>query len=104
MARGFGPVLIQPAGLEVFSRRPAIRKPLVLEGEIESEVELMVGPLSGSLDFLRLVFGDPSQPINRRMRAATAALPFEHPKLSVSADVGPNIGFAKRLEPALKIA
>ena len=41
--------------------------------------------------------------MNRRMRAAIAALPFEHPKLSVTANVGPNIGFAKALENARKV-
>jgi hypothetical protein len=70
---------------------------------MESEVELMVEPSSGSLDFLRLVYSDPSQPINRRMRAAIAALPFEHPKLSVSANVDPTLALP-RLERALKIA
>ena len=40
--------------------------------------------------------------MNRTLRAAIAALPFEHPKLSVSANVGPNHGFALRLEAAIK--
>ena len=37
----------------------------------------------------------------RRMRAAIAALPFENPKLAVTASVGPNTGLAKRLEIAI---
>jgi len=104
MTRSFCPALTQPAGLEAFSYRKALRKPLALEGEMESEVELMVGPSSGSLDFLRLVYSDPSQSINRRTRAAIAALPFEHPKLCVSANVDPTLALPKRLERALKIA
>jgi len=103
MTRSFCPALTQPAGLEAFSYRKALRKPLALEGEMESEVELMVGPSSGSLDFLRLVYSDPSQSINRRTRAAIAALPFEHPKLCVSANVDPTLAL-QRLERALKIA
>lgn len=59
---------------------------------------------ASSLDFLRTVYRDPNQPLARRMRAAIAALPFEHPKLSVTASVGPNAGFALRLEQALKRA
>ena len=95
MTRSFCPALTQPAGLEAFSYRKALRKPLALEGEMESEVELMVGPSSGSLDFLRLVYSDPSQSINRRTRAAIAALPFEHPKLCVSANVDPTLALPK---------
>jgi hypothetical protein len=38
------------------------------------------------------------------MQAAIAALPLEHPKLSVSANVEPNVGFAKNFEGALNIA
>jgi len=37
------------------------------------------------LDFLCAVYRDPQQPMQRRMRAAEAALPFIHPKLSVVA-------------------
>jgi hypothetical protein len=56
---------------------------------------------SSSLDFLRTVYRDPCQPLARRMRAAIAALPFEHPKLSVTASIGSNSGFAARLEAAV---
>jgi hypothetical protein len=51
---------------------------------------------ASSLDFLRTVYRDPAQPLSVRMRAAIAALAFEHPKLSVNANI--NSGFASRLE------
>jgi hypothetical protein len=70
---------------------------------IEAVAEIEVAPDASSLDFLRTVYRDPYQPIARRMRAAIAALPFEHPKLSAVASLGPNHGFAARLERALKI-
>ncbi|WP_438279113.1 hypothetical protein [Nitrobacter sp.] len=69
----------------------------------DGERELVdIGPSRTSLDFLQAVYRDPCQPISRRMRAAVAALPFEHPKLAVTATLGPNSGFAARLETAIK--
>jgi hypothetical protein len=50
-----------------------------------------------SLDFLRAVYTSADQPMHRRMRAAIAALPFEHPKLAVTA-VTVTTGFGGRLE------
>jgi hypothetical protein len=55
-----------------------------------------------SLEFLRAVYSDPGQPIARRMRAAIAALPFEHPKLAVTANIDGGPGFAARLEEAFR--
>ena len=57
-----------------------------------------------SLDLLQAVYRSPDQPLSRRMRAAIAALPFEHPKLSVIATLGPNHGFAAKLENAIRSA
>jgi hypothetical protein len=55
-----------------------------------------------SLDLMRLVYLDPELPLSTRMRAAAAALPYEHPKLSVSAKIGV-IGFGSRLEAAMEL-
>lgn len=52
-----------------------------------------------SLDLLQAVYRSADQPMHRRMRAAIAALPFEHPKLAVTAVVNSE-GFGARLEIA----
>jgi hypothetical protein len=49
------------------------------------------------LDFLQAVYRDSGQRMPRRMRAAEAALPFVHPKLSVAANV---YSFAAQMEEA----
>jgi hypothetical protein len=54
---------------------------------------------ASSLDFLQAVYTSAGQSMGRRMRAAIAALPFEHPKLSVTAVVASD-GFAAQLEAA----
>ena len=54
---------------------------------------------ASSLEFLQAVYADPLQPMHRRMRAAIAALPFEVPKLAVTAVVDGG-GFGARLEAA----
>jgi hypothetical protein len=67
--------------------------------EPEAEPAPEIGPAESSLEFLQAVYADPGQPVSRRMRAAIACLPFEHPKLSVVANVDGN-GFAAELERA----
>lgn len=52
------------------------------------------------LDFLKAVYRDPRQPINRRLRAAIEAAPYLHPKLSATA-VLTREDFAERLERAI---
>ena len=56
-----------------------------------------------SLDLLQAIYRSPYEPIARRMRAAIAALPFEHPKLAVVAQVRGG-GIGDQLEAAIKRA
>jgi hypothetical protein len=56
-----------------------------------------------SLDFLQAVYRDPTQPLHTRLRAAALALPFEHPKLAVVAQLRGE-GFAAQLEAAMRRA
>jgi hypothetical protein len=64
---------------------PARRKP-ILAG---------LPPGTKALDFLASIYRDSAQPIDRRMRAAIAALPYESPKLSINAQLN---GFADKIE------
>jgi hypothetical protein len=60
-----------------------------------------LAPNGTSLDLLQQVYRNPSLPLMTRMRAATAALPHEHPKLAVTTVV--NAGdFADQLERAIE--
>lgn len=69
--------------------------------QLESEREELVVPAGAtSLDFLQAIYRNPTQSTSRRMRAAIAALPFEHPKLAVTATLGDVESFAARLEAA----
>lgn len=52
-----------------------------------------------SLDLLQAIYRSTDQPMHRRMRAAIAALPFEHPKLAVTANVNTD-GWGAKLEDA----
>ena len=52
---------------------------------VEELIELAPGEIS--LDLLRRVYRSTQQPMSSRMRAAIEALPFEVPKLGVTANV-----------------
>ncbi|WP_298870910.1 hypothetical protein [uncultured Bradyrhizobium sp.] len=71
--------------------------PAVAPFEREDEIALPAG--ATSLDYLQSIYRDPRQPESKRLRAAIAALPFEHPKLAVTAVVSSE-GFAAKLEAA----
>jgi hypothetical protein len=58
--------------------------------------ELALPPNASSLDFLRAVYRDPRLQLSVRMRAAVAALGFEHPRLTVTANL--NTGLGSRTE------
>jgi hypothetical protein len=78
-----------------------IRPPLAtfepLEAFEPEPQEIGLPPDATSLDFLRVVYRDARLPLSVRMRAAIAALAFEHPKLTVNANINA-VGFADRLE------
>jgi hypothetical protein len=51
-----------------------------------------------SLEFLKAIYNDPELPLTTRMRAATSCLPYEYPRLSMTAVVTADESFVKRLE------
>jgi hypothetical protein len=61
--------------------------------------EIGVGPEASSLEVMQAIYRNLAQPTSRRMRAAMAALPFEHPKLAVAVTLD---GFADQIEAAMR--
>ena len=67
----------------------------------KAESPTEIGPNGMSLDLLRAVYRNPTLALSVRMRAAIAALPFESPKLAVTAMVSEQ-DFATLLDQRLK--
>ena len=55
-----------------------------------------------SLKLLQKIYRSSTIPLTTRMRAAMAAIPFEHPKLAVTATVEAAGDFADQLEQAIE--
>jgi hypothetical protein len=68
---------------------------------IEAEAVTEVAPEATSLDLLQAVYRNPDVPLSVRMRAASIAIAYETPKLSVVASVSDPAAFAERLERAI---
>jgi hypothetical protein len=77
---------------------PPLAQPLSQIGETQPDA-IVVGE-GDSLDLLQAIYRNSAEPIGRRLRAAVAALPFERPKLAVTAHIdGSALG--DRLERAI---
>ena len=74
---------------------PSFADPANLEPKTDEAIE--VAPDGTSLDLLRAIYRRVDLPLSTRMRAATAALPHEHPKLAVTAMVNEG-DFANQLD------
>jgi len=61
--------------------------------------EPIVGRVTSSLELLRAVYMDPGQPLAARLRAALGAIPFEHPRLTLTAQLQ---GLGDRIDEQLK--
>jgi hypothetical protein len=72
-----------------------------LEREQRLSEELAIGPNGTSLTLLQRVYRSATLPLNTRMRAATVAIQFEHPKLAVTANVSDE-EFGFRLDQAIQ--
>ena len=73
------------------------RPPFATLGLVPMVEPSAAGPeVASSLELLQSVYRDRTQPLSTRMRAAALSLPFEHPKLSVSANI--SAGFGGRME------
>src|SRR5262249_57489407 len=68
--------------------------------QIEDDDPLKLNPNAMSLEGLQAVYRNPSLPLQTRIRAMIAALPFETPKLAVTAVIFNN-DFASQLGRAI---
>jgi hypothetical protein len=69
----------------------------------EPEPEAPLPDAETSLDYLQSIYRSGAQPRDVRLRAAIAAAPYEHPKLSVSGHANLGIGLAAAIEERMRL-
>jgi hypothetical protein len=67
-----------------------------------SEPEVEIGPGRTNLDLLQAIYRTAELPLHVRMKAAMAALPYEHPKLAVTAVLDGTDDLGARLHRAIQ--
>jgi hypothetical protein len=74
---------------------------LEMEQREEAEaIEIASGAMS--LDFLQAIYRSPAFPTSTRMRAAQIAIPYEFPRLAITATMMDDGSFAARLDRAIQ--
>jgi hypothetical protein len=73
----------------------------VEEEDAEEFEPLPVKVPRSALDYLQSIYRNPIEPEHRRLRAAMAALPYESPRLAVTALLRDEHGFAAALDRAI---
>ena len=71
-----------------------------MEYKAEPQAQFELPPDGTSLTLLQVVYRSAALPLPTRMRAAAIAIPFEHPKLAVTAVIGSD-DLAERLDRAI---
>lgn len=77
--------LSTPSTKEIKMKREMLNTVDAALSRFDDEPEQIdLSPGETSLSFLQKIYRSPAQPMSRRLRAAMAALPHEHPKLALS--------------------
>ena len=69
--------------------------------ELADDDSITVPPGANSLEFLQAIYRSPNQPMARRLKAASIAIAYESPKLSVTAMLDSSDSFAVQLQAAI---